>query len=74
MLINHLLAPSGYDQLSGRISEKRNNKASAEGARLLKKAMLLRDVYKAIPGRVLSFWTHQQGLPRGPPNSINVDF
>ena len=28
------------------ISEKRNNKASAEGARLPKEAMLLRDIYK----------------------------
>ena len=46
------------------ISEKQNNKASAEGARLLKEAMLLRDIeiYKAIPGRVSSFWTHQQGI------------
>ena len=30
------------------ISEKRNNKASAEGARLPKEAMLLRDIYKFI--------------------------
>ena len=30
------------------ISEKRNNKASAEGARLPKRAMLLRDIYKYI--------------------------
>ena len=28
------------------ISQKRNNKASAEGARLPKEAMLLRDIYK----------------------------
>ena len=28
------------------ISEKRNNRASAEGARLPKEAMLLRDIYK----------------------------
>ena len=49
------------------ISEKQNNKASAEGARLPKGAMLLREtfkIYKAIPGRVSSFWTHEQGLPR----------
>ena len=47
-------------------SEKRNNKASAEGARFAKEAMLLRrylQIYKAILGRVSSFWTHQQGLP-----------
>ena len=52
------------------ISEKQNNKASAdEGARLPKEAMLLRDICKAIPGRVSSVWTHQQGLPvpRDPP-------
>ena len=30
------------------ISEKRNNKASAEGARLPKETMLLRDIYKAM--------------------------
>ena len=51
------------------ICEKQNNKASAEGARLPKEAMLLRDIYKAIPGCVLSFWTHQKGLePRDPPS------
>ena len=44
------------------VSEKR--KASAAGARLLKEAMLLRDIYKPIPGRVSSFKTHQQGLLR----------
>ena len=46
------------------ISERRNNNASAKGAGLPKEAMLLRDIYKAIPGRISSFWTHQQGLPR----------
>ena len=35
------------------ISEKQNNKASAEGASLPKEAMLLRDIYKAIPERLL---------------------
>ena len=44
--------------------EKQNNKASAEGARLPKEALLLRDIFKAISGRILSFWTHQQGLPK----------
>ena len=34
------------------ISEKQNNKASAEGASLPKEAMLLRDIYKAIPERL----------------------
>ena len=61
------------------IGEKQNNKASPTGVRLPKETMLLRDIfkfYKAIPGRVLSFWTHQQGLPRAErsPNSINVDY
>ena len=58
------------------ISEKQNNKAISEGARLLKVAMLLRDFqfYKAIPRRVLSLPSRAcQGL-RDPPNSINVGF
>ena len=46
------------------INEKQNNKASAKGMRFPKEAMLLRDIYKAIPRRVSSFWTHQQSLPR----------
>ena len=37
------------------ISERQNNKASAEGAKLPKGAMLLRDIHKAISGRVLSY-------------------
>ena len=58
------------------IGEKQKNKPSAEGARLLKEAMLLRDfqIYKAIPRRVLSLPSRAcQGL-RDPPNSINVGF
>ena len=33
-------------------------------------------IYKALPGCVSSFWTHQQGLLRNKrsPNSINVDY
>ena len=61
------------------ISEKQNNKASVEGARLPKEAMLLRDISKFIkpfpnafrPFRLIS--RACQG-PRGPPNSINVGF
>ena len=52
------------------ISEKQNNKASAEGARLLRDFQ----IYKAIPRRVLSLPSRAcQGL-RDPPNSINVGF
>ena len=43
------------------VSGKQNNKASAEGARPPRGAMLLRDIfdfYKAIPGRVSSFWIY----------------
>ena len=60
-----------------RISEKQNNNASAEGGRLPKGAMLLRDIYKAIPGSVSSFWAHQQGLPRAkrsPPIALMLTF
>ena len=59
------------------ISEKQKKKASAEGARLTKGAMLLRDIYKAILGRVSPFWTHQQGLPRAkrsPPIVLTLTF
>ena len=41
----YLLAPSDIDS-EHLISEKRNNKVTAEGARLPKEAMLLRDIYK----------------------------
>ena len=61
------------------ISEKRVNKASAEGARLLKEAMPLRDIYKFTKPSLDAF--RPFGLisrafqgPRAPPNSINVDF
>ena len=61
------------------ISEKQNNKASAEGARFPKGAMLLRDIIKFTKPFLDAF--HAFGLisrafqrPRGPPNSINVDF
>ena len=32
-------------------------------------------IYKAIPGCVSFFWTHQEGLPRAenPPNSIRIE-
>ena len=61
------------------ISEKRNNKATAEGARLSKEAMLLRDIFKFTKPSLDVL--HPFGLisracqgPRGPLNSINVDF
>ena len=60
------------------ISEKQNNKASAEGARLPKQAMLLRDIFKFTKPFLDAF--RPFGLinracqgPRDPPNSINVD-
>ena len=61
------------------VSEKQNNKASAEGARLPKKAMLLRDIFKFTKPSLDAFRSFEliirtcQG-PRGPPKSINVDF
>ena len=61
------------------ISKKQNSKASAEGARLLKEAMLLRDIFKFTKPSLDSFCPFGlisracQG-PRDPPNSINVDF
>ena len=61
------------------ISEKQNNKVSAEGARLPKDAMLLRDIYKFTKPSLDAFCPFglirraYQG-PRDPPNSINVDF
>ena len=61
------------------ITEKQNNKASAEGARLPKEAMLLRDIFKFTKPSLDAF--HPFGLissacqgPTGPSNSINVDF
>ena len=66
-------------ELERLISEKQNNKASAEGARLPKEAMLLRDIFN-LPSHL---WTRfvlldsSAGLAKGqevPPNSINVDF
>ena len=61
------------------ISEKRNNKASAKGARLSKEAMLLRDIYKFTKPSLDAFC--HLGLiirashgPRDLLNSINVDF
>ena len=60
-------------------SEKQNNLASAEGARLSKEAMLLRDIFKFIEPTLDAF--RPFGLisrtcqgSRGPPNSINVEF
>ena len=61
------------------ISEKRNNKASAEGTRLPKEAMLSRDIFKFTKPSLDAF--RPLGLinrafqePRNLPNSINVDF
>ena len=63
----------------GLISKKQNNKASAEGVRLPKEAMPLKDTYKFIKPSLDAF--HPFGLisracqgPEDPPNSINVDF
>ena len=61
------------------ISEKQNNIASAEGTRLPKGAMLLRDIIKFTKPSLDAF--RPFGLisracqgPRSPPKSINVDF
>ena len=61
------------------VSEKQNKKASAEGARLRKEAMLLRDLFKVTKPSLDAF--RPFGLisracqgPRDRPNSINVDF
>ena len=61
------------------ISEKQNNKASAEGARLPQEAMLLRNVFKFTKPSLNAFRPFELisracEEPRGPPNSINVDF
>ena len=61
------------------LSKKQNNKASAEGARLPKEAMLLRDIVKFTKQFLDAFRPYGpiskacQG-PRDPPNRINVDF
>ena len=61
------------------ISEKQNNKESPTGARLPKEAMLLKDICKFTKPSLDAF--RPFGLisracqrPRGPPNSINVDY
>ena len=61
------------------IIEKQNNKASAEGARLLEKAMLLRDIFKFTKLSLDAFVLLDSSavLAKGQeisPNSINVDF
>ena len=60
------------------ISEKQNNKASPEGARLPKEAMLLRDIFKFTKPfldafRPLGLISRACQGPRDLPNSINVD-
>ena len=61
------------------MSEKQNNKASAESARLPKEAMLLRDIFKFTKPSSDAF--RPFGLisracqgPSDAPSSINVDF
>ena len=61
------------------ISEKQNNKASAEGARSPKEAMLLRDIIKFTKPFVDAF--RPFGLisracqrPRGPPIALTLTF
>ena len=61
------------------ISEKQNNKASPEGARLLKEAMLLRDIFKFTKPfldafRPFGFISRGCQGPRGPLSSIDVGF
>ena len=61
------------------ISEKQNNKASREGARLPREATILRDIFKFTKPslnafRPFGFISMACQGPRGPPNSINVDF
>ena len=60
-------------------SKKQNNKASAEGARVPKEAMLSRNIYKFTKPSTDAF--RPFGLisracqgPRDTPNSVNVDF
>ena len=61
------------------ISEKQNNKASAEGTRLPKEAMLLRDIFKFTKPFLDVF--HPFGLinracqgPRDPPIALMLTF
>ena len=61
------------------ISEQQNNKASPEGARPPKEAMLLSDIFKFTKSSLDAF--RPFGLisracqrPRDPPNSIKDDF
>ena len=60
------------------ISEKRNNKASAKGARLPKEAMLLRDIYKFTKPSLDAFRRFEliskacQG-PRDPPIALTLN-
>ena len=58
------------------ISEKQNNKVSAEGARLPNGAMLLRDIFKFTKPSLDAFRPFRRACqgPKGSPNSINVDF
>ena len=61
------------------LSEKQNNKANADGARLPKEAMLFRDIFNFTKPFVDAFCPFKlissacQG-PRDPPNSINLNF
>ena len=61
------------------ISEKRNNKASAQGARLPKEAMLLRDIHKFTMPSLDAFRPFRlisracQG-PRDPPIVLTLTF
>ena len=61
------------------ISEKQNNKASAEGARLAKEAMILRDIFKYTKPSQNAF--RPFGLisracqgPRDPPITLTLTF
>ena len=60
------------------ISQKQNNKASAEGANLPKGPMLLRDIFKFLKPSLDAFRPFgSAGLGKKQeitPNSINVDF
>ena len=61
------------------ISEKLNNKASPEGARFPREAMLLRDIYKFIKPSLKAFRPFgligraRQG-PRDPPIALTLTF
>ena len=61
------------------ISEKRNYKASAEGERLPKRAMLLRDIYKftkSSPDTIRPFGLISRACqePRDPPIALTLTF